>query len=102
MPLDIAEATYLCPPLTSEVSTQELLVYHARQLQKWPDDLNRIHGKVYKTRLNTVHRFEERFHNSIRDIRFMKGDLVLVRNNKIDMELDRKMKPRYIGPMVVI
>ena len=32
----------------------------------------------------------------------MKGDLVLVRNNKIDMELDRKMKPQYIGPMVVI
>ena len=32
----------------------------------------------------------------------MKGDLVLVRNNKINMELDRKTKPQYIGPMVVI
>ena len=30
MPLDIAEATYLCLLLTSEVSTQELLVYHAQ------------------------------------------------------------------------
>ena len=69
---------------------------------KWPDDLNRIHGKVYKTRLDAVHRFEEQFCNSIRDFRFMKGDLVLVCNNKIDMELDRKTKPRYIGPMVVI
>ena len=102
MPLDIAEATYLCPPLTSEVSTQELLVYRAWQLQKRPDDLNCIHGKVYKTRLDAVCRFEERFRNSIRDFRFMKGDLVLVRNNKIDMELDRKTKPRYINPMVVI
>ena len=102
MLLDIAEATYLCPLLTSEVSTQELLVYRARQLQKWPDDLNCIHGKVYKTCLDTVRRFEERFRNSIKDFKFMKGDLVLVRNNKINMELDRKMKPQYIGPMVVI
>ena len=102
MLLDIAEATYLCPLLTSEVSTQELLVYHARQLQKRPDDLNCIHGKVYKTCLDTVRRFEEQFRNSIKDFKFMKGDLVLVRNNKIDMELDRKTKPRYIGPMVVI
>ena len=32
----------------------------------------------------------------------MKGDLVLVCNNKIDMELDHKMKPQYISLMVVI
>ena len=102
MPLDIAEATYLCLPLTSEVLTQERLVYHAWQLQKWPDDLNHIHGKVYKTRLDTVCRFKEQFHNSIKDFKFMKGDLVLVCNNKIDMELDCKTKPQYISPMVVI
>ena len=102
MLLDIAEAMYLCPLLTSKVSTQELLVYHAWQLQKWPDDLNCIHGKVYKTCLDAVCRFKERFRNSIKNFKFMKGNLVLVCNNKIDMELDCKMKPQYIGPMVVI
>ena len=67
MLLDIAKATYLCLPLTSKVLTQELLVYCAQQLQKQPDDLSHIHGKVYKTCLDAVHRFEERFRNSIKD-----------------------------------
>lgn len=32
---------------------------------------------------------------------FRKGDLVLVRNTRIEKELNRKTKPRYLGPFVV-
>lgn len=32
----------------------------------------------------------------------MPGALVLVRNSRVEKELDQKMKPRYLGPMVVV
>jgi hypothetical protein len=38
----------------------------------------------------------------IKEFAFAKGDLVLVQNNKIDMELNCKTKLHYLGPMVVI
>jgi hypothetical protein len=102
MPLDITEATYLCPPITSEMTPQDLLVYRTRQLQKRPADLIRIKDKVYQSRLAAAQKLEKRFRHMIKEFAFAKGDLVLVQNNKIDMELDRKTKPRYLGPMVVI
>ncbi len=37
----------------------------------------------------------------IKDYRFEPGDLVLVRNTAIENSLDKKMKPRYMGPMIV-
>jgi len=37
--LDIAEATYLLPPLNAPASTEDLIAYHAQQLQKCSEDL---------------------------------------------------------------
>ena len=102
MPLDITEATYLCPPITSEMTPQDLLVYRARQLQKRPADLSCIKDKIYQSCLAAARKLERHFRHMIKEFAFAKGDLVLVRNNKIDMELDRKTKPRYLGPMVII
>lgn len=102
LPLDVSQATYLCPPISAELTTDDLLAFRARQLQKRPADLQRIKSEVYQSRLNAACKLESRFRHTIRSFQFDKGDLVLVRNNKIDMELDRKTKPRYLGPMVVI
>jgi hypothetical protein len=38
----------------------------------------------------------------IRAYQFAPGDLVLVRNSHIEASLDRKTKPRWIGPMVIV
>ena len=58
---------------------------HIADHAKAPPPVNNLsHPNVFKS---TMLPFEERFRNSIRDFRFMKGDLVLVCNNKIDMEL---------------
>ena len=38
----------------------------------------------------------------IKDFDFKKGDLVLLRNSRIEESLNRKTKPRYIGPMLVV
>jgi hypothetical protein len=33
---------------------------------------------------------------------FERGDLVLLRNTQIEKALNRKMRPRYLGPLIVI
>ena len=38
----------------------------------------------------------------IKDYSFKPGNLVLVRNSEVKASLDRKMKPRYLGPMIVM
>lgn len=40
--------------------------------------------------------------HKIKDFKLKPGSLVLVKNTAIEMSADRKMKPRYLGPMVVI
>ena len=38
----------------------------------------------------------------IRDYQLRRGDLVLVRHTAIEKSLNRKMRPRYIGPLIVL
>ncbi|KAG6806053.1 hypothetical protein H0H92_012864, partial [Tricholoma furcatifolium] len=53
-------------------------------------------------RIKAARRFEEEHSASIKDYDFKKGDLVLVRNTQVEKVLSRKMRPRYLGPIVVI
>ncbi|KAG6859959.1 hypothetical protein C0991_012384, partial [Blastosporella zonata] len=39
---------------------------------------------------------------TIKDFHFEKGALVLIRNTKIEKSLNRKMRPRYLGPVIVV
>ncbi|KXN92023.1 hypothetical protein AN958_10353 [Leucoagaricus sp. SymC.cos] len=45
---------------------------------------------------------EEEIKHKIMSNEVKPGDLVLVKNSSIEKSADRKMKPRYLGPMVVI
>jgi hypothetical protein len=47
-------------------------------------------------------KYEREHRFKIKDLVFQQGDLVLVRNTEIESSLDKKMKARYTGPMVVI
>ena len=38
----------------------------------------------------------------MRDFGFKKGDVVLYRNTRVEKEVSRKSKPRYLGPMIVV
>lgn len=101
-PFDISEATYLLPPLALPASTTELVSYRARQLMKREADLEMIHSRVLKSRQESIAQFVKRFERSIFDYVFEPGTLVLVRNTRVEKELNRKTKPRYLGPMIVI
>jgi hypothetical protein len=47
-------------------------------------------------------RFEKEHSHMIHNCDFKLGDLVLLRNTAIEKALNRKMRPRYTGPLIVI
>jgi hypothetical protein len=102
LPLDIAEATYLLPPPTSTLSTTDLIVSRAIALQKRRSHLSALNSKVMAARVQAAVRFEREHSATIRDFDFSRGDLVLVRNTAIEKALNRKMRARYLGPLVVV
>ena len=99
LPFDLAMATFLVPDLTMPLSTEDLLIARARQLQKRPADLAAIHDRIIASRFASARRFERQHANTIRDFDFASGALVLVRSAGSDMD---KTRPRYYGPMVVL
>jgi len=102
LPLDIAEATYLLPPPTAVMSTADLIATRAIALQKRRSHLANLRARVMSARLEAALRFERDHIATIRDFNFQRGDLVLVRNTAIEKSLNRKMRPRYLGPLIVI
>src|SRR5882724_11630747 len=99
--LDIVEVTYLLPPLNAPASTEDLIVYCTQQLQKCLEDLLESEI-VLKARKQSAAEFMKHFSTTIQDYDFPVGSLVLVRNSHIEKELNRKTKPRFLGPMVVV
>lgn len=102
VPLDIVEATWLRPPPESVLSTEDLIASRAVALLKWPEDLARLHDRVMDARIRGARRFEEKHAHTIHDFDFDRGSVVLVRNTAIEKSLDRKMRARYLGPLVVL
>ena len=101
LPFDLTEATWLVEGLDA-MSTKELLAVRARQLQQREADLAGIRERVRKVRLASIQEFEKLYAGRVKDFNCPQGSLVLVRNKRVEMELDRKTKPRYYGPMVVL
>ena len=57
---------------------------------------------VTEARKKNLERFEREHGKRIIDFDFKPGALVLVRNTRVEESLNRKTKPRYLGPMVVV
>ncbi|KAF9543843.1 hypothetical protein CPC08DRAFT_649770, partial [Agrocybe pediades] len=74
----------------------------AVSLQKCREDLEQLRSKVYKARVKAAIRFEQEHANTIKEYNFKLGDLVLIRNTAIEKSLNRKMRPQYLGPLIVI
>jgi hypothetical protein len=102
LPFDIDKATYLLPPPNKILTTKDLIVRWARQLQCQLTDINNLCKEVHQARLENMHRFVLKHPTKIKNYKFTTGDLVLVRNTAIKKSLDRKMRPQYLGPYIVI
>ena len=102
LPLDIVEATWLVDLPNGKLSTAELIGYRAKALAKHKDHVDHIRQRVSAQKLENLRRYERDHRYKIKAYNFEPGALVLVRNTAVEMSLDRKMKPRYLGPMVVV
>ncbi|KAI0323336.1 hypothetical protein GY45DRAFT_1219743, partial [Cubamyces sp. BRFM 1775] len=74
----------------------------ARALARRQEDLARLRSDVYRSRVEAARRLEDEHSRAIRDFNFQRGALVLLRNTAIEKALNRKMRPRYLGPYVVL
>ncbi|KIO02719.1 hypothetical protein M404DRAFT_147444 [Pisolithus tinctorius Marx 270] len=104
-PFDLAEATFLLPLSCNDatlLTTTELIAWHVHQLQKCQDDPDQVCGNVLCARFQSIQQFEAAFQHRIKDHNFAPSTLVLVRNSRIEKELNRKTKPWYTGPMVIL
>ena len=102
LPFDIAEATYLMPTPVSLLTTAQLIAQRAIALQKRPEQIQKLRSVVYEARVRAAERFEREHVRTVKDFNFKRGHLVLMRNTAVEKSLNRKMKPRYLGPLVVI
>jgi len=102
LPIDIAEANYLLPAPAAPLSSTDLIARRAITLQKRQGQLATLRETVYQARVQAAIRFEKDHVNTIKDYDFKLGDLVLIRNTAIEKALNRKMRPRYLGPLIVI
>jgi hypothetical protein len=102
LPFDVVEANYLLPLPDSLMSTTDLIARQAIALQKRQDDLAQLQDHVHRARNNTAIRFEREHSATLKDFNFKRGDLILMCNTAIEKALNRKMRPRYFGPMVVV
>ena len=102
LPFDIIEATYLAPKQDFGISTEELIMIHTCQLEKHPEDIENMRETVTNYCRKALEHFKRDHMAHIKDFNFKKGNLVLLRNSRIEESLNQKTKPHYIGPMLIV
>ena len=84
------------------MSKNDLVGFRARALAKHRIHVAKMRSRIDQDKLKRLEAYERDFKAVIKDWTFEPGDLVLVRNTSVESSLDKKMKPRYTGPMVVV
>ena len=102
LPLDVQEATWLVEIPGRILTTAELIGYRAKALAKHRQHVIDMRARIDKGKREWLAKYEKDNRMTIKDFTFKPGDLVLVRNTEVESSLDKKMKPRYLGPMIVI
>ncbi|KNZ71647.1 hypothetical protein J132_07878 [Termitomyces sp. J132] len=103
LPANIVEVTYLQLLPNSLLLTTDLIACQAIDLQCHQEDLNRLHSHILSTCCLAAICFETEHATMICDYNFKAGDLILLmRNTRIKVTHNKKMKPHYLGPLVVI
>ncbi|KZO94592.1 hypothetical protein CALVIDRAFT_455497, partial [Calocera viscosa TUFC12733] len=73
-----------------------------QQLENREEELHTLQNEVYQARLRYAAQFLRNHETTIHDYDFQPGQLVLVRNTRIENDLGRKTKARYFGPLIVV
>jgi hypothetical protein len=102
LPFDLADATFLVEGYTSGMSSTDLLVLRMRQLERRKEDIASAAKALREARFKSKEEFEWKFRKRMRRDHYRPGELVLLRNSGEEMKLNRKTKPRYLGPYEVV
>ena len=102
LPLDVKEVTWLIKPPGGIISEDELIGLRARAITKHRVHVEQMRKRIDEEKLRRLKAYERNFKAVIKDYKFKPKDLVLVRNTAVESSLDKKMKPRYFGPMIVV
>jgi transposase InsO family protein len=103
LPFDLAESTFLVDGFYAGMTTSELLALRIRQLQKHPKDIERAAQTLRNSRFKSKLQFEKRFKRKLRREDYKPGELVLLRNVKLETSVasESKTDDRYLGPYEV-
>ena len=82
--------------------TTNMIASRAIALQKRAEQVALLRTAVYAVRVRDVQKLEEDHKQTLRDFNHQPNTLVLIRNTAIEKSLNRKMRPRYLGPYVVV
>jgi transposase InsO family protein len=102
LPFDLADATFLVDGFKSGLSSVDLLVLRMRQLERRKEDLAAAAKALRKARFKSKEEYEWKYRRRLRREHYKPGELVLLRNSGEEMKMNRKTKPRYLGPYEVV
>ena len=102
LPLDIPEATWLVELPGQMLLTAKLIGFQAKALAKHWQHVEEMRKQINQRKWEWLLKYKKKNWHTIKDLNFQPGSLVLVQNTEIESLLDKKMKLRYMGPMVVI
>jgi hypothetical protein len=102
LPLDIEEATWLVDLPGRPLTDAEVVGYRAQALAKHVSHVEAMRARVDHAKRISVRKYERYHEHTIKNYDFQPGRLVLVRFTQFEKTVSGKMKPRYLGPMVVI
>ena len=84
------------------VLSAELIGLQALALAKYMEHVEEIKQKVLKEKIRRTLQLESDLQHKIKEFNLKPGSLVLVKNLAIELSADQKIKPRYLGSMVII
>jgi len=102
LPLDIQEATWLVETTRAHPINSRINWVSSQSLAKHRTHVEEMRKRIDQRKREWLLRYEKIIQHTIKDLNFQSGDLVLIRNTEIESSLNKKMKPRYMGPMIVI
>lgn len=101
LPFDLTEATWMTRSFKSGITRTDLLAARIKQLLRLPEDVERAARKLAKYRFLSKIDFEARFSRRLQTTPHKEGDLVLIRNSRVEKSLNKKALNRYFGPFIV-
>src|SRR6202051_3805885 len=101
LPFDLADVTFLVEGFKSGMSSIDLLALRMRQLERRQEDIDKAARALAKARFKSKEEFEWKYRKRLKKTFYKPGELVLVRNSEVEVRLNRKTKPRYLGPYEV-